>query len=184
MRPIRMDCRVKPGSDDVSKRPCDALASEFCPPPRTKIDSLPPTKEGAERREAHANHVRAAQTSVRSLRHPSATRLRASSGEARPPVGAHACGTRHRLSPRWLSPRTGFPEDRLCECFARSALLPSVKHAPCGPVFLPVDRGPRAARERSAYLRARAPAPLLRPSKVPSRKAPSPSRVKLMYHNR
>ena len=28
---------------------------------------------------------------------------------ARPPFGAHARGTRHRLLPRWLSPRTGFP---------------------------------------------------------------------------
>jgi hypothetical protein len=28
----------------------------------------------------------------------------------RPPFGAHACGTRHRLLPRWLSPRTGFPD--------------------------------------------------------------------------
>jgi hypothetical protein len=41
----------------------------------------------------------------------SATRLRDLFAEARPPFGAHACGTRHRLSPRWLSPRTGFPED-------------------------------------------------------------------------
>jgi hypothetical protein len=24
----------------------------------------------------------------------------------------------------------------------------AVKHAPCGPVFLPVDRGPEAAREQ------------------------------------
>ena len=67
---------------------------------------------------------------------------------ARPPFGAHACGTRHRLSPRWLSPRTGFPEDGLRECFARSALLPSVKHAPCGPVFLPADRGPKPPSAR------------------------------------
>jgi len=26
-----------------------------------------------------------------------------------PPFGAHACGTRHRLLPRWLGSRTGFP---------------------------------------------------------------------------
>jgi hypothetical protein len=67
---------------------------------------------------------------------------------ARPPFGAHACGTRHRLSPRWLSPRTGFPADEPRRCFARLALLSAVKHAPCRPVFLPADRGPRAARER------------------------------------
>src|SRR5262245_59985953 len=89
-----------------------------------QIDSPPATKEGAERREAHANHVRAAQTSVRSLRHSSATRLRASSEEARSPFGAHAGGTRHRLSPRWLSPRTGFPQDAAHRCFARSPHRP------------------------------------------------------------
>jgi hypothetical protein len=70
--------------------------------------------------------------------------------EARPPFGAHACGTRHRLSPRWLSPRTGFPQGTAFRSFARSPHAPCVKHAPCGPVLLPVDRGPRAARERSA----------------------------------
>jgi len=37
---------------------------------------------------------------------------------------------------------------------------------------------PKAARERSASFRARAP-PLLRPSKVPSRKAPSLGRVRV-----
>ena len=67
---------------------------------------------------------------------------------ARPPFGAHACGTRHRLSPRWLSSRTGFPQGTAFRSFARSPHAPCVKHAPCG---LPVDRGPGAARERSAY---------------------------------
>jgi hypothetical protein len=100
---------------------------------------------------------RIADKCARACANSSATRLRAlllSGRGARPPFGAHACGTRHRLSPRWLSPRTGFPEDGLCRCFARSAHLPSVKHAPCGPVFLPADRGPGAARERMAYPRA------------------------------
>ena len=46
---------------------------------------------------------------------------------------------------RWLSPRTGFPADEPRRCFARLALLSAVKHAPCRPVFLPADRGPRAA---------------------------------------
>ena len=67
---------------------------------------------------------------------------------ARPPFGAHACGTRHRLSPRWLSSRTGFPQGTAFRSFARSPHAPCVKHAPCGPVFLPVDRGPGAARVR------------------------------------
>jgi hypothetical protein len=42
------------------------------------------------------------QTSVRGLRHLSAPRLRVLS-VTHPPLGAHACGTRHRLSPRWLN---------------------------------------------------------------------------------
>jgi hypothetical protein len=41
-----------------------------------------------------------------------------------PPFGAHACGTRHRLLPRWLSFRTGFPAPSADGCFARFAKLP------------------------------------------------------------
>jgi hypothetical protein len=124
----------------------------------------------ADRRQVRANLRHSSATRLRALTLSSLPRLRGRVREgARPPFGAHACGTRHRLSPRWLSPRTGFPEDRLRECFARSAFLSSVKHAPCGPVFLPVDRGPRAARERMAYPRA-GTAPRFRLSGLPFRK--------------
>jgi hypothetical protein len=102
-------------------------------------------KRSAERRMPTMSA--SAQTSVREL----ASLIRYAAARpfgARPPFGAHACGTRHRLSPRWLSARTGFPADEPRRCFARLAQLSSVKHAPCRPVFLPVDRGPRAARER------------------------------------
>jgi hypothetical protein len=54
--------------------------------------------------------------------------------------------------------------------------LSRVYRAPRRPVVLPVERWPKAARERNASFRARAPL-LLRPSKVPSRKAPSVSRM-------
>ena len=40
---------------------------------------------------------------------PRQARPRALLSGGAPPFGAHACGTRHRLLPRWLSPRTGFP---------------------------------------------------------------------------
>ena len=40
-----------------------------------------------------------------------------------PPFGAHACGTRHRLLPRWLSSRTGFPA-----AAAKRAFLPLRRH--------------------------------------------------------
>ena len=72
---------------------------------------------------------------------------------ARLPALRH--GTRHRLSPRWLSPRPGFPQRRGGTVFCRhAAKLSCVKHAPCGPVLLPADRCPRAARERFARPRA------------------------------
>jgi hypothetical protein len=40
-------------------------------------------------------------------------------GGGAPPFGAHACGTRHRLLPRWLSPGTGFPAAPADGRFAR-----------------------------------------------------------------
>jgi hypothetical protein len=52
-------------------------------------------------------------------------------------------------STRWLSFRTGFPAAAAGRCFACfPKKLAAVKHAPCGPVFLPADRCPKAARER------------------------------------
>ena len=69
----------------------------------------PDTKREAKRRKAHCpTNVRATQTSLRSRRNLSATRLRILMRCARLPA-LHR-GTRHRLLPRWLSPRTGFPD--------------------------------------------------------------------------
>ena len=97
----------------------------------------------------------------------------------RPPFGAHACGTRHRLLPRWLSSRTGFPAALADGSFARFAKkLAAVKHAPCGPVFMPVDRGPEAARERLCENRARAP-PSRSAFRFASRKRPFDERDSL-----
>jgi hypothetical protein len=113
-------------------------------------------KRSAERRIVLP--MSAPQTSLRSLRKPSVRGVRAVL-VARPPFGAHAGGTRHRLLPRWLSSRTGFPAASANGCFARFAQQKeqnaAVKHAPCGPVFVPVDRGPKAARERKGRASAR-----------------------------
>ena len=54
--PPRMDCRVKPGNDDVRDRSRDACASELCLPPRAK-NSPGQQKREAKRRKAHANHL-------------------------------------------------------------------------------------------------------------------------------
>ena len=43
-------------------------------------------------------------------------------GGGAPPFGAHACGTHHRLLPRWLSSRTGFPAAFGAKCRAHSAV--------------------------------------------------------------
>jgi hypothetical protein len=140
--------RLVPGNDEIQNRSRGALVRpSFANHDDAKKDSLPSSKREAERRKAHANHVRvcANKCARTCATHPYAA---ARPFGARPPFGAHACGTRHRLSPRWLIARTGFPADEPRRCFARLAQLSSVKHAPCRPVFLPVDRGPRAARER------------------------------------
>ena len=63
-----------------------------------KEDTAPPKRE------------RSAERRMSAIAAPSAAAR--FSYEARPPFGAHACGTRHRLLPRWLSPRTGFPAKR------------------------------------------------------------------------
>src|ERR1700733_4418425 len=68
-----------------------------------KEDTAPPKRE------------RSAERRMSAIAAPSAAAR--FSYEARPPFGAHACGTRHRLLPRWLSPRTGFPANEPCRVF-------------------------------------------------------------------
>jgi len=103
-------------------------------------------KREAERRKAHAIHVRAAQTSVRSC----ATHLLRGCAPFRgtPPFRR----SRSRHSPPAITPMAQ-PQNRVsrrrtAQVFCPFGRLSSVKHAPCRPVVVPVDRGPRAARER------------------------------------
>jgi hypothetical protein len=134
-------------------------------------DSLP-RGSGAPR--GASNRCRAAPAHVATNRHPGDG---SAHFRARPPSGALL-----RLSPGRTHPplaQLQFPR------FLRPDLagvtrfdLSRVYRAPRRPVVVPVERWPKAARERSASIRARAP-PLLRPSKVPSRKAPSLSRVSI-----
>ena len=130
-----MDCRIKSGNDDVKKLSRGASsAPELCS--RQRQEKVLSSKGKAERRKAHCP------TNVRDKRGVRTV------FPARPPFGAHACGTRHRLLPRWLSSRTGFPAAAANESFARFAKSAAVKHALCGPVLVPVDRGPEAARDQ------------------------------------
>jgi hypothetical protein len=149
-------------------------APELCAPPRRKKIRFRQSrgKRSAERR--MPIHVRCRKR-VRGLRHSSAPRPRVA-------CWRRAAFRRSRLrhSPSAVTPMAQ-PQNRVSrrrterECFARSAALPSVKHAPCGPVFVPVDRGPGAARERMANPRA-GTAARFRLSGLPSGKAPSVKR--------
>jgi len=77
----------------------------------------------------------------------------------------------------WLSSRPCFLGRGLRRALPALS-YPSPGTAPPAAVLVPQGVMPKAARERSASFRARAP-PLLRPSKVPSRKAPSLGRVRV-----
>jgi hypothetical protein len=50
--------------------------------------------------------------------------------------------------PDGSAPEPGFPRRPLTGVSPASPTIAAVKHAPCGPVLVPVDRGPEAARER------------------------------------
>ena len=114
-------------------------APEFCRQARRhKILCKPPQQKGkrsAERRIVKPMSARK-------------TRLRAARLAARSPFGAHTCGTRHRFHPMaQLQNRVSRGVGWRVFCPFRTNAA-AVKHAPCGPVFMPVDRGPKAARER------------------------------------
>ena len=66
--------------------------------------------------------------------------------EARPPSGALPRHSPPAITPMALLQTRVSRESQAHRCFACLPLA-SVKHAPCGPVLLPVDRCPRAARD-------------------------------------
>jgi hypothetical protein len=106
---------------------------------------------------------------------------------------AAACRAARRLSaltlaalatgyyPDGSAPEPGFPRRPLTGVSpaspAKEEKIAAVKHAPCGPVLVPVDRGPKAARERiGKKIRARAPHPAFavtacRPERRPAQEA-------------
>jgi hypothetical protein len=136
----------------------------------------------AERREAYADHVRAAQTSVRGLRHSSAARLRATLG------GAPAFRrSRLRHSPPAITPMAQL-QNRVS---ARHGVQEFCPFAACAlrqarSVRTGLFAGRPGTRSRPGAERissARGHRALLRPSKVPSRKAPSASKVTLCNIN-
>jgi len=106
-------------------------------------------KRSAERRIVLP--MTAPQTSLRSLRNSSVRGCAQNDSRARLSaltLAALATG----YYPDGSAPEPGFPRRPLTGVSpvspTRKKNNAAVKHAPCGPVFLPVDRGPEAARER------------------------------------
>jgi hypothetical protein len=104
----RMDCRVKPGNDEnesvlATHSRARALRTTTTEKNSLQVEGSGAPKGACQSMSAVANECAGCATHL--------LRGRASPAGGAPPFGAHACGTRHRLSPRWLSPRTGFPED-------------------------------------------------------------------------
>jgi hypothetical protein len=89
----------------------------------------------------------APQTSLRSLRNSSVRGCAQNVSRARLSaltLAALATG----YYPDGSAPEPGFPRRRLTGVLPASPNNAAVKHAPCRPVLLPVDRGPSAARVR------------------------------------
>ena len=118
------------------RQPHGSLKRRMPPPPRFAWSPSPALRAGADKgdsfsrrfsRPSPADHHDAKEDTAPPKRERSAERRMSAiaapsaaarfSYEARPPFGAHACGTRHRLLPRWLSPRTGFPANEPCRVF-------------------------------------------------------------------
>jgi hypothetical protein len=134
-----------PGQDQAPRKGSGASkgASNQCPRPRKQLDAVCASSASAARatgKEAQSAHLSA-------------------SGRARLP--ALHCGTRQAgRNQHWLNSRTGFPATSQGKVFCPPRRSAAVKRAPRGPILLPVDRGPRAARGRGYESRARAPLPL------------------------
>src|ERR1700683_5130340 len=102
-------------------------------------------KRSAERRIVLL--MTAPQTSLRSLRNSSVRGCAQNDSRARLSaltLAALATG----YYPDGSAPEPGFPRRRLTGVLPASLKNAAVKHAPCGPVLVPVDRGPEAARVR------------------------------------
>ena len=138
----RMVCRVKPGNDGTKNRSRDALTR---PSYAHHHDAIPKKIRPRQQKGGEAPK------GALSYQSPLA-RQRDLLAEARPPSGASP-----RHSPPALTPMAQ-PQNRVSQHLELAGVLPayilaSVKRAPRRPVFLPVDRCPRAARERIAFIR-------------------------------
>jgi hypothetical protein len=178
---LRMNCRIKSGnttSKIVLATRFRARALFTTTTPSQKIDSPRQIKGGEAPKGACQPCPRSTSEYCRPPM-PSA-RLRATI-EGAPAFRRFRRGTRHRLSPRWLSPRTGFPHGTARKVFcplAASRLELSTLRADrsfCRPTGAPEPPG------SGSHPSARGHRIPLRLPKVPSRKAPLASGICLSY---
>jgi len=157
-----MDCRIKSGNDDAMIRSRYASsAPEFCEQSRqaskrsgrsrfvdetTLFDSLPALQGSG------------APKGALSYQFPRIARLRVAFQQRARLSALTLAALATGYYPDGSAPEPGFPRRRLTGVLPASPESTAVKHAPCGPVFMPVDRGPKAARGRiGKKIRTRAP---------------------------
>ena len=174
---------LRAGADKTKPFSRRAHAPEFCsPPPRQGIFASRHRNREAERRKAHANHVRATQTSERACA-PHLHRGCATSAGGAPAFRR----SRLRHSPPAITPMAQL-QNRVS---ARHGVQEFCPFAACAlrqarSVRTGLFAGRPGTRSRPGAERmssARGHRGLLRPSKVPSRKAPSASKVTLCNIN-
>jgi hypothetical protein len=170
----RMDCRVKPGNDEreivLATHPRPSSAYDHT----TKKHS-PPAKRG--RRSAERRMPTMSAQHRQTLPLVDALSAAAHHFRRRARLPALHRGTRHRLSPRWLSPRTGFPQDTAHGVFCPFAASEarSVRTGPFAGRPVPQSR---PGADRIHPRAGTAPRSVFR--KCPRERRPQMSRVRLM----
>jgi hypothetical protein len=171
--------RPRPG---MTIRSRDAVHPSFATPPSHE-DSLPrrmiPKSAVAVFGQDHAQTKQGSGAPKGALSNqcPRQARLRAASLCGAPAFRRSRLRHSPPVPPDGSAPEPGFPRRRLTGVLPASRKDAAVKHAPCGPVFMPVDRGPEAARERIGRKNPRAgTAPRLRCFGMPSGTAPCTKR--------
>jgi hypothetical protein len=123
-----------------SQRPC----ARVLPTTTHRKRFAPGNRREAKRRKAHVPTISAQQRQTSPFADASA-RLRATLGGA-PAFRRFTAALTTGYYPDGSAPEPGFRKTRRAGVLPIRRMTSCVKHAPCGPVLLPVDRCPRAAR--------------------------------------
>jgi hypothetical protein len=149
-----------------SQRPC----ARVLPTTTHRKRFAPGNRREAKRRKAHVPTISAQQRQTSPFADASA-RLRATLGGA-PAFRRFTAALTTGYYPDGSAPEPGFRKTRRAGVLPIRRMTSCVKHAPCGPVLLPVDRCPRPPGSGSHSHPRAGTASRCRLPKVPSRKAP------------